>query len=126
MMQKLIAVLAAGAMLATVGFAGVALAQDAHMCTGSPCKGTNHADNLWEFYRDGRPDLILGRGGNDRLHAETNNRDRDELRGGPGSDILDVSDRDTRDRVEGGPGRDHCIADSRKEIGAGCEGIRIR
>ena len=70
--------------------------------------------------------MILGRRGDDRLHAETNNRDRDELRGQGGRDILNVRDGDEKDLVVGGPGRDHCIADSYKEIGVGCEGIRVR
>jgi hypothetical protein len=103
-----------------------ALAKDAHMCTGSPCTGTNQADNLWEFPHDGRNDVILGRRGDDRLHAETNNRDRDELRGQGGGDILNVAYGDGNDLVAGGPGRDHCVADSYREIGVGCEWVRIR
>jgi hypothetical protein len=119
-------VLAMLAPLATVGFAGLALAKDAHLCTGAPCTGTNRSDNLWEYYRDGHRDVILGRRGDDRLRAETNNRDRDELRGHGGGDILNVRDGDEKDLVVGGPGRDHCVADSYGEIGVGCEGIRVR
>ena len=69
---------------------------------------------------------ILGRRGDDRLHAETNNRDRDELRGQGGSDILNVADGDEKDLVAGGHGRDHCVADSHGEIGVGCERIKDR
>jgi hypothetical protein len=127
-MKRLLAVLAAAilASLATGGLASVALAKDAHMCTASPCTGTNRADNLWEYYRDGHRDVILGRRGDDRLHAETNNRDADELRGQGGADILNSADGDERDLVVGGPGRDHCIVDSYREIGVGCEGVRVR
>ncbi len=80
-------------------------------CTTKPCRGTDARDVLQERNGNGVADKIYGLGRNDHINAGTFKRDRDQLWGGPGNDILRTDDGDGRDNLNGGPGTDTCIGD---------------
>jgi Ca2+-binding RTX toxin-like protein len=84
----------------------------------------NDRDNV--LFETAGDDLILGRGGDDVLDANNFSGDVDVLRGGTGNDRLLANDGDTLDTVVGGPGRDTCVVDARREVGGGCEVVRVR
>jgi hypothetical protein len=80
--------------------------------------GTDKADTLTEDPL--RNDKIYGHGGSDSINAaleqpvetlQSDDGDRDWVKGNKGSDIIDVSDGDNDDWVSGGKGTDTCTAD---------------
>ena len=52
--------------------------------------------------------------------------DTDVVRGGGGSDRINVADGDTLDTANGGKSRDLCIVDARKEVGTSCSSVEVR
>jgi signal peptidase I len=105
--------------------AGVAVARDFQCGRNDlPCIGTNNDDRILER-RGERQDDIRARDGEDLVNAGRYNRDRDEVYGEDGNDVLRTSDNDSRDLVDGGPGRDVCII-TRGDDFENCETVRRR
>ncbi len=94
-----------------VSFAGVALAKN-FQCTNRICEGTNNPDTIYERGGDGVNDNIYGRGGGDRLFANTFGGDTDNLYGQKGADTLNADDGDGNDTLQGGTGNDTCYGDA--------------
>jgi Ca2+-binding RTX toxin-like protein len=96
---------------------------DVIRCDGGDCEGTNDPDTIFESEVD---DFISALGGDDDILANDPNdeRDRDEVRGQGGADIINVDDGDNRDFVNCGEGRDVVRADDGDDIANNCERVR--
>jgi Ca2+-binding RTX toxin-like protein len=76
--------------------------------------GTQGRDLLFESQLD---DTINAGAGNDSLKAQEFIRDKDELRGNSGNDLLRADDGDGLDTLNGGAGdEDLCIGDAGDEF----------
>ena len=96
-------------------------------CQSVPCHGSGQADKILERVGNGKDDKIIARGGRDLILANNYDQEIDAIRGGLGSDKIDVADGDISDTADGGAGRhDWCIVDVRSELGRGCEKVSIR
>jgi len=91
-----------------------------------PCTGGSGDDKILERIGDGKDDVIVPRGGNDLVLANKYTLDTDVVRGGGGSDRINVADGDTLDTANGGKSRDLCIVDARKEVGTSCSSVEVR
>ncbi len=91
-----------------------------------PCYGGNGDDKIFERIGNRKDDVIVPRGGGDRVLANKYTNDTDVVRRGGGSDRINVADGDTLDTANGGKGRDLCIVDSRKEVGTSCFRFEVR
>jgi len=91
-----------------------------------PCTGGSGDDKILERIGDGKDDVIVPRGGDDRVLANKYTLDTDVVRGGGGSDRINVADGDTLDTANGGKSRDLCIVDARKEVGTSCSSVEVR
>jgi len=91
-----------------------------------PCTGGSGDDKILERIGDGKDDVIVPRGGNDLVLANKYTLDTDVVRGGGGSDRINVADGDTLDIANGGKSRDLCIVDARKEVGTSCSSVEVR
>jgi hypothetical protein len=91
-----------------------------------PCYGANGDDKILERIGDGRDDVIVPRGGEDRVLANKYTNDRDVVRRGKGGDRINVADGDKLDTANGGKGRDLCIVDARREVGRSCASVEVR
>ena len=91
-----------------------------------PCYGGQGDDKIFERVGNRKDDVIVPRGGGDRVLANKYTNDRDVVRRGGGSDRINVADGDTLDTANGGKGRDLCIVDSRKEVGTSCFRFEVR
>jgi hypothetical protein len=91
-----------------------------------PCTGGSGDDKMLERIGDGKHDVIVPRGGNDRVLANKYTADTDVVRAGGGSDRINVADGDTLDTANGGKSRDLCIVDARKEVGTSCSSVEVR
>ena len=109
-MRRIFVVLALAALLVAIA-APVVVAVNLR-CDTIPCNGTNKKDQLSERKGNGTTDNIRGLKGNDRLRADRYSGDRDTLSGGPGNDILNSRDGDSKDRLIGGPGNNTCKGDT--------------
>jgi hypothetical protein len=126
-MRKLTIVLALAVVLVPL-FAAAALAEGQLIqCRNVlPCYGGSGDDKIFERIGDGKDDVIVPRGGDDRVLANKYTLDTDVVRGGGGSDRLNVADGDTLDIANGGKSRDLCIVDARKEVGTSCSSVEVR
>jgi hypothetical protein len=96
-------------------------------CQSVPCHGSGQADKILERIGDGKSDKIIARGGRDLILANKYDQEIDTIRGGLGSDQINVADGDISDTAGGGAGgHDWCIVDVRSELGRGCEKVTIR
>ena len=91
-----------------------------------PCTGGSGDDKILERIGDGKDDVIVPRGGDDRVLANKYTLDTDVVRGGGGFDRINVADGDTLDTANGGKSRDLCIVDARKEVGTSCSSVEVR
>jgi hypothetical protein len=121
--KKRILVLLTVATVMLVMGAGVALAVN-RQCNGTPCRGTNNNDVLYERVGNHKSDRILGLRGSDDMSAALYTRDRDRLFGGPNGDRIVVNDGDSRDLANGGRGRDICYID-RGDRTRSCNSTRV-
>ena len=95
-------------------------------CKKVPCHGANGDDRILERIGDAKDDVIVPRGGEDRVLANKYTNDRDVVRRGKGGDRINVADGDTLDTANGGKGRDRCIVDARREAGRSCASVEVR
>jgi len=96
-------------------------------CQSVPCYGFGQDDKILERIGNGKSDKIIARGGRDLILANKYDQEIDVIRGGLGSDQINVADGDISDTAGGGAGRqDWCIVDVRSELGRGCERVTIR
>jgi hypothetical protein len=96
-------------------------------CRSVPCHGSGRDDKIPERIGDDKSDKIVARGGRDLILANNYDQEIDAIRGGLGSDKIDVADGDISDTAGGSAGRhDWCIVDARSELGRGCEKLSIR
>ena len=96
-------------------------------CKSVPCNGSGQDDKILERIGNGKSDRIIARGGSDLILARKYDQEIDVIRGGLGSDKINVADGDISDTADGGAGRhDWCIVDVRTELGRGCERVTIR
>jgi hypothetical protein len=91
-----------------------------------PCYGGNGDDKIFERIGNGKDDVIVPRGGDDRVLANKYTNDTDVVRRSTGGDRINVADGDTLDTANGGKGRDLCIVDARREVGTSCESVEVR
>ena len=126
-MRKPMMVLALAVVLVPL-FAAAALAEGQLIqCRKSvPCYGGSGGDKILERIGDGKDDVIVPMGGDDRVLANKYTLDTDVVRGGGGSDRINVADGDTLDTANGGKSRDLCIVDARKEAGTSCSSVEVR
>jgi Ca2+-binding RTX toxin-like protein len=108
-MRRIFVVLALAALLVAIA-APVVVAVNLR-CDDLHCDGTNKKDQLSERKGNGTTDNISGLKGNDRLRADRYGNDRDTLKGGPGNDVLDADDGDSKDRLLDRSGNDSCFGD---------------
>jgi hypothetical protein len=88
----------------TALFAGVAVAKN-FVCKAVPCVGTANPDVITE--RKGSVvDVIRAGDGDDGVDAGAAGKDRDDVLGQGGNDVLFVQDGDFRDNANCGPGPD--------------------
>ncbi len=107
--------------------AGVALAANQIIhCAGQPCTASGDDDLVYERRGNGLNDTIYLKGGDDQVRARAWTRDRDEIYGSSGYDLIYVDDGDTNDRIRGGRGNDKCYVDARVEIVSGCSVVIVR
>jgi hypothetical protein len=128
-MRKLMLVLGLVVVLVPLFAAAAALAAQGQLiqCRSSvPCYGGKGDDKILERIGNRKDDVIVPRGGNDRVLANKYTNDTDVVRRGGGSDRINVADGDTLDTANGGKGRDLCIVDSRKEVGTSCFRVEVR
>jgi hypothetical protein len=127
-MRKLMMVL--GLVVVVLGplAAAAALAAPGQLiqCTTVPCYGGNGDDKIFERIGNGKDDVIVPRGGDDRVLANKYTNDTDVVRRGQGGDRINVADGDTLDTANGGKGRDLCIVDARREVGTSCASVEVR
>ncbi len=95
-------------------------------CAGIPCVASGNSDLVYERARNGLNDEIYLKGGDDQVRAAAYTRDRDEIYGSSGYDLIYVDDGDTNDRIRGGRGNDKCYVDARVEIVSGCSVVIVR
>jgi hypothetical protein len=91
-----------------------------------PCTGSKGDDKILERIGDGKHDRIIARVGGDRVLANKYTADTDVVRGGGGTDRINVADGDLLDTANGGKSRDLCIVDARKEAGTSCSSVEVR
>ena len=127
-MRKLMMVLGLMVVLVPLFAAAAALAAEGQLiqCRSEPCYGGQGDDKILERIGNRKDDVIVPRGGGDRVLANKYTNDRDVVRRGGGSDRINVADGDTLDTANGGKGRDLCIVDSRKEVGTSCFRFEVR
>jgi hypothetical protein len=127
-MRKLMMVLGLMVVLVPLFAAAAALAAEGQLiqCRSVSCYGGNGDDKIFERVGNRKDDVIVPRGGGDRVLANKYTNDRDVVRRGGGSDRINVADGDTLDTAKGGKGRDLCIVDSRKEVGTSCFRFEVR
>ena len=108
-----------------VAFAASGVAWAVVKQCGSPnCRGTEHADLLYERPGGALRDHMSGLRRGDVLDANTFAQDRDVLEGDRGGDRLLANDGDPNDTVRGGRGRDVCYVDA-ADTATGCEDLRV-
>ncbi len=96
-------------------------------CKSIPCDGSGQDDKILERIGIGKNDRIIASGGHDLILANKYDQEIDVIRGGLGSDKINVADGDISDTAGGGAGRhDWCIVDVRSELGRGCEKVTVR
>jgi hypothetical protein len=127
-MRKLMMVLGLVVVLLVPLAAAAALAAPGQLiqCTTVPCYGGNGDDKIFERIGNGKDDVIVPRGGDDRVLANKYTNDTDVVRRGKGADRINVADGDTLDTANGGKGRDLCIVDARREVGTSCASVEVR
>lgn len=108
-MRKVVMLMATLAILILV--AATAVYAVNKTCTSKPCRGTDARDVLYERNGNRVADKIYGLGRGDHINAGTFERDRDQLWGGQGNDVLRTNDGDGNDNLNGGPGTDTCTGD---------------
>ena len=126
-MRKLMMVLSLVVVLVPL-VAAAALAAEGQLiqCRTVPCYGGNGDDKIFERIGSGKDDVIVPRGGDDRVLANKYTNDTDVVRRGKGSDRINVADGDKLDTASGGNGKVICIVDARKEVGSSCASVRIQ
>jgi len=113
-------------MVPLVGAAALAAGQIIQ-CQSLPCHGSGQADKILERVGNGKDDKIYARGGRDLIVANNYDQEIDTIRGGLGSDKINVADGDISDTADGGAGgHEWSIVDVRSELGRGCEKVTIR
>ncbi len=119
----LVAVAAAAVMAqGTGGSSGVS-----KQCYHIPCHGSAAKETIYERIGDRKSDRIYGYGNNDRLHANTYSKDRDQVYAhGGGTNYLYVNDGDSLDGAIGGRGYDYCYVDATVEASNTCDRVRVR
>jgi hypothetical protein len=128
-MRKLMMVATLVVVLVPLFAAAAALAAEGQLiqCRSSvPCYGGNGDDKIFERIGNGKDDVIVPRGGDDRVLANKYTNDTDVVRRSTGGDRINVADGDTLDTANGGKGRDLCIVDARREVGTSCESVEVR
>jgi hypothetical protein len=96
-------------------------------CRSVTCYGSGQDDKILERIGNGKDDKIIARGGHDLILARKYDQEIDVIRGGLGSDKINVADGDISDTAGVPAGRqDWCIVDVRSELGSGCERVSIR
>jgi hypothetical protein len=127
-MRKLMMVLSLVVVLVPLVAAAAALAATGQLiqCKSVPCYGASGDDKIFERIGNGKDDVIVPKGGDDRVLANKYTNDTDVVRAGGGSDWINVADGDTLDTANGGKGRDHCIVDARKEVGTSCASVEVQ
>jgi hypothetical protein len=127
-MRKLMMVLGLVVVLLVPLAAAAALAAPGQLiqCTTVPCYGGKGEDQTFERIGNGKDDVIVPRGGDDRVLANKYTNDTDVVRRGQGGDRINVADGDTLDTANGGKGRDLCIVDARREVGTSCASVEVR
>ena len=127
-MRKPMMVLGLAVVLVPLFAAAAALAAEGQLiqCRSVPCHGGQGDDKIFERIGNRKDDVIVPRGGGDRVLANKYTNDTDVVRRGGGSDRINVADGDTLDTANGGKGRDLCIVDSRKEVGTSCFSFEVR
>lgn len=126
MTKKVLMTMALAAMLVPLFAGGAFAVGQLVQCRTIPCYASGNSDLVRERVGNGLNDTIIMRGGDDAVLANTYTNDRDVVRGGTGYDKINVADGDNRDRAAGGGGRNHCIVDSRAEVGPGCTLVTVR
>jgi hypothetical protein len=125
--RKLMMVLGLAMVVPLAAAAALAAEGQLIQCRSSePCYGGNGDDKIFERIGNRKDDVIVPRGGGDRVLANKYTNDTDVVRRGGGSDRINVADGDTLDTANGGKGRDLCIVDSRKEVGTSCFRFEVR
>ncbi len=126
-MRKLVVVSVLALVLVGL-FAAVALAEGQTIqCRNVlPCYGVKGDDKILERIGDGKDDKIIARGGRDLVLAKKYTADTDVVRGGGGSDKINVADGDRLDTANGGKGGDICIVDARREAGSSCASVDVQ
>jgi hypothetical protein len=118
-----VAVGAQSASPSAVGASGTVSKQ----CYSDPCHGSAKSETIYERIGDRKSDNIRGYGRNDRLHANTYSKDRDQVYAhGGGTNYLYVNDGDSLDGAIGGPGYDYCYVDATVEASNTCDRVRVR
>ena len=128
-MRKLMMVLGLVVVLVPLFAAAAALAAQGQLiqCRSSvPCYGGGGDDKLLERIGNRKDDVIVPRGGNDRVLANKYTNDTDVVRGGGGSDGSTWRTATLSTRPTGAQRRDLCIVDSRKEVGTSCFSFEVR
>jgi hypothetical protein len=127
MPRKLMMVLALVVVMVPLVGAATLAAGQIIQCQSVPCHGSGQADKILERVGNGKSDKIIARGGRDLILANKYDQEIDAIRGGLGSDKINVADGDISDTADGGAGgHDWCIVDVRSESGRGCEKVTIR
>jgi hypothetical protein len=127
MPRKLMMVLALVVVMVPLVGAATLAAGQIIQCQSVPCHGSGQADKILERVGNGKSDKIIARGGRDLILANKYDQEIDAIRGGLGSDKINVADGDISDTADGGAGgHDWCIVDVRSELGRGCEKVTIR
>src|ERR671917_780260 len=122
-----VAAVAVGAQSATAPSAVGASSTTSKQCYSSPCHGSANRETIYERIGDRKSDTIYGYGNNDRLHANTYSKDRDQVYAhGGGTNYLYVNDGDTLDGAIGGRGYDYCYVDAAIEASDTCDRVRFR
>jgi hypothetical protein len=124
-MRKPMMVLGVVVLVPLLAAGALAAAGQLIQCKKVPCHGANGDDRILERIGNGRDDVIVPRGGEDRVLANKYTNDRDVVRRGKGGDRINVADGDTLDTANGGKGRDRCIVDAKKEAGTSCAAIEV-
>ena len=125
-MRKLMMVLGLAMVVPLAAAAALAAEGQLIQCRSVSCYGGNGDDKIFERIGNRKDDVIVPRGGGDRVLANKYTNDTDVVRRGGGSDRINVADGDTLDTANGGKGRDLCIVDSRKEVGTSCFRFEVR
>jgi hypothetical protein len=121
-----VAAVAVGAQSASAPSA-VGASGTSKQCYSNPCHGSANRETIYERIGDRKSDTIYGYGNNDRLHANTYSKDRDQVYAhGGGTNYLYVNDGDTLDGAIGGRGYDYCYVDATVEASNTCDRVRVR